>query len=261
MDRKEEQDNKSGKRFKNKKITASRIIFIIALIVFLVSGYKLYTIWKEYHDNKQVYDEVKEYKPKKVENKEDEYEFTKEDYDKLKSINSDFIGWIYIPNTNVDYPMVQTEDNDYYLSHNFYKEDNGGGCIFIASEIEEPFKSARNTIIHGHNMKDGSMFGSLVNFKDKEFFDNNKIIYIGTEDGVHKYEIFSAYWQKVNDEPYQYGFESDEKYVEYLNELKQKSAYTRDTAEFTANDKIITLSTCSYEVNDGRYLIHARLID
>ena len=87
MDRKEEQDNKSGKRSKNKKITASRIIFIIALIVFLVSGYNLYTIWKEYHDNKQVYDEVKEYKPKKVENKEDEYEFTKEDYDKLKSIH------------------------------------------------------------------------------------------------------------------------------------------------------------------------------
>ena len=260
MKKKDKLDNKESKGKNKKNITASKIIFVIALIVFFVSGYKLYTIWKEYNDNEQVYDEVKEYKPKKVKDK-DEYEFTKEDYDKLKGINSDFIGWIYIPNTNVDYPIVQTTDNDYYLSHNFYKEYNSGGCIFVASEIEEPFKNAKNTIIHGHHMRDGSMFGSLMKFKDNKFFDDNKIIYIGTEDGVHKYEIFSAYWQKVNDDPYQYGFESDEKYIEYLNGLKQKSAYTRDTDEFTANDKIITLSTCSYEVDDGRYLIHARLID
>ena len=250
-----------GKK-KNKGSIIRKIIFSISLVVFIGSGYMLFDIMNEYHKNKASYDDIKEnYGPEKVE--EDgvlKCRFTQEDYDKLLAINSDFKGWIYIPNTNVDYPIVQGSDNDYYLHHNFKKEENDGGAIFIASEIENPFTDV-NTIIHGHHMKDGSMFASLKEFKDDEdFFNKNRKVYIITKDDVLVYEIFSVYYQKANTDPYKYGFASDEDYVNFLNELKNKSMHYIEQEPFTKDDKIITLSTCTYEVDDGRLLLHARLI-
>ena len=109
-------------------------------------------------------------------------------------------------------------------------------------------------------MKDGSMFASLNKYKEPEFIENNKKIYISTKDEVFEYEIFSVYVEEASSDPYKYSFASDEEYVNYLKGLNERS-YTRiDTNEFTKDDKIITLSTCSYEVTDGRLLVHARLI-
>lgn len=239
-----------------------RIIFVIALAVFLVSGYKLFTMWKEYHDNRKAYDTVQKYAPEKVkdEDGEDTYRFTPEDFAKLYEVNNDLKAWIYIPKTEVNYPVVQTTDNDYYLHHNFNKEANAGGCIFIASENKDPFNE-QNTTIHGHHMKDGSMFASLKNFEEKKFFKKNKTIYITTKTEVLKYEVFSVYYQKANNEPYATDFTDDNEYVDFLNGLKSKSLYQRKgMTDFTAKDRIITLSTCNYEVSDGRLLVHARLV-
>lgn len=248
------------KQKKQSKGILRKIVFCIALVVFLVSGYKLFTIWKEYHDNKVSYESVREYRPKEVvdESGNQVYRFTPEDFNKLKEINSDLKGWIYIPNTNVDYPVVQSTDNDFYLHHNFYKEYNSGGAIFIASEIENPFID-KNTIIHGHHMNDNSMFASLSNFKEEQFFKDNRTVYITTENEILEYEVFSVYYQVANTNPYQYGFASDDDYVNFLNELKNKSLFTVEMDPLTKDDKIITLSTCTYEVNDGRLLVHARL--
>lgn len=246
------------------KEIARRIVFVIALIVFIGSAYKLYSIWNEYNKNSTTYEKLREYSPEIVtggngDSKELNYKFNPEDYQKLLDINSDFKGWITIPNTEVNYPIVQTIDNNYYLNHNFNREENDGGAIFIASENETPLKE-RNTIIHGHHMKDGSMFASLRNYKEPSFLDSNKKIYISTKDEVLVYEIFSVYVLKASSEPYKYSFASDEEYTSYLMSLNVNS-YTRiDTKEFTKDDKIITLSTCTYEVEDGRLLLHARLI-
>ena len=241
-----------------------RIVFVIALIVFIGSAYKLYSIWDEYNKNSTIYEELREYSPEivtddSVESNDPNYKFNPEDYQKLLDINSDFKGWITIPKTEVNYPIVQTIDNSYYLTHNFNKEENDGGSIFIASENKTPLEE-RNTIIHGHHMKDGSMFASLRNYKETSFIDSNKKIYISTKDEVLVYEIFSVYVEQASSEPYKYSFASDEEYVNYLKSLNENS-YTRiDTKEFTKDDKIITLSTCTYEVEDGRLLVHARLI-
>ena len=254
------------KKNNNKKVSVldviRKIIFLIALIVFIFSGYKLFVIWKGYHDNKKAYDKVEQYAPEKVksEDGEDLYKFTPEDFSKLYAVNNDLKGWIYVPKTEVNYPIVQTKDNDYYLHHNFYKEANSGGCIFIASEYKNPFNE-QNTTIHGHHMKDGSMFASLKNFEEEEFFKKNKIVYITTKTEVLKYEVFSVYVQEANNDPYLTDFTDDNDYIKYLNGLKEKSMYQREgMTDFTANDRIITLSTCNYEVNNGRLLVHARLV-
>ena len=259
-----------------------KVIFAVALILFIGSSTKLFLIWNEYNKNAKSYEAIQEYGPKAVEPKTNnekneengqngegennsenddiyKYVLSEEDYNKLYSINQDIKGWITVPNTSVNYPIVQGTDNSYYLHHNFNKEANDGGAIFIACENKNPFED-QNTVIHGHHMKDGSMFATLNEFKDIDFFKANKYIYISTKDRVRKYEIFSMYVEKASVNPYEISFSSDEEYLKYLKSLSGKSIYGTEIGDFSADDKILTLSTCTYEVNDGRLLIHAKLI-
>lgn len=244
-----------------------KLLFFISLIVFVVCSFKLYTIWKEYNDNSRSYDELREYAPEEVElddntqgdNKtEPRFVFKQEDYNNLLAKNSDFKAWIYIPNTEVNYPVVQTDNNDYYLKHNFKREENSGGAIFISSNNKEPFMD-KNTILHGHHMRDGSMFATLMKFKEEDF-TNDTHIYINTKDQLLEYEVFSVFYETANNDSYQIGFSSDEQYITYLNTLKAKSLFNLNSKEFKNDDKIITLSTCDYDVDDGRLLVCARLI-
>lgn len=263
-------DEKRVERSKrNKGKTIRKIIFIIALIVFIASGVQLFNKYNNYRKNAKTYDELREFSPtlEKSEvdesNGEDErttkYAFKAEDYKKLLEINSDFKSWLSIPGTNIDYPVVQRTDNDYYLTHNFKKEYNPGGAIFLAKENENPF-GERNTIIHGHYMNDGSMFGDLHRYKSNEGFINNNKIYITREKDVLEYEVFSTYVEKSSTDPYHIDFASDEEYIKYLNGLRDKSAFKKNIS-FTKDDKILTLSTCSYEIKDARLLLHAKLIN
>ncbi len=246
----------------NKSGILSKIVLAIALIVLVVSGYQLFNIWREYHNNSKTYDEVREYSPnndiKPEEDQIEKYRFKQEDYDNLLAMNGDFKGWLTVPGTEVNYPLVQTTDNEYYLHHNFKKEYNDGGAIFIASENSSPLND-ENTIIHGHHMRDGSMFASLGKYKDENFLKENNKIYVSTRDNVYEYEIFSVYVITANLNPYKINFAEKDEYLSYLKELKSNSLFNVDLEEFTPEDKIITLSTCTYEVDDGRLLVHAKL--
>ena len=252
-----------GNRISKKEILR-RVIFYISLIVFIVCAFKLFGICKGYYDNKKSYDEVREYAPQEVETPDNNQEetpkfvFTKENYDKLLSMNEDFKGWLYIPGTKISYPLVQTNNNDYYLHHNFEKESNSGGAIFISSNNANPFEDA-NTIIHGHHMRDGSMFATLMNFKEEDFAKSTSI-YVNTKDKLLEYQVFSVFYETANNDSYQNGFVSDEDYLAYVNTLKGKSLFNLEVPEFTAADKMITLSTCDYDVNDGRLLVYAKLV-
>ena len=188
-------------------------------------------------------------------------------FDELKDKNSDFKGWITVENTTANYPIMQSEDNEFYLSKCLDKYELSGGSIFLGANNKDDFND-RNTTIHGHHMKNGSMFGQLYKYKWKglfsrkyDFFNNNKIVYISTRDHTYEYEIFSIYVEKVSNNPYKNRFETDEDYLKFLNDLKSKSLVQNDDIkDFTPQDKIITLSTCDYSMDDGRELIHAKLI-
>lgn len=263
MDKEISKDKKEKKKVSIKEIFR-KVIFFISLCVFLVSGFQLFAIVRDYKQNADYYKDLQKYAPTRVVESDDyiHYVMDPNNFDILKDINDEFKGWITLENTKVNYPIVQNEDNDYYLGESLHKEPISGGSIFLGSGIKSPFEDSRNTIIHGHHMKNGSMFGTLKKYKKEEFFNNNKIIYISVRDKTYEYEIFSVYIEKVSSEPYKNGFEDDNNYIEYLSALKDKSLYNNENiSSFSAKDKIITLSTCSYEFEDARQVIHGRLIE
>lgn len=187
------------------------------------------------------------------------------DFTAYKERNPDVIGWISIPGTKVDYPILQSGEDlpeSYYLNHNIDRDYEYAGSIYIQRYNLADF-SDPNTIIYGHNMKNGSMFASIHKFKDKTFFEENKYIYIYLPGHILTYEIFAAYRYDNRHLLYYFDFNDKEIYAEYLNMAKNPTdsiRNVREETEVTTDDRIITLSTCI--TNDNyRYLVQGVLID
>ncbi|MFD2611331.1 class B sortase [Paenibacillus gansuensis] len=179
-------------------------------------------------------------------------------YKKLLAQNKDTVGWIRVPGTPIDYPVVQTKDNSYYIHHNFKRKRSAWGAIFMDYR-NAPDGDNRNTILYGHHMKDGSMFKGLTQYRKESFFNKNMMISFSTKYEEIEYEVFSVYVAEA-DEPYlQTSFRSGRDYTDFLVQLQQKSLFSRGLA-FSKNDKILTLSTCSYEYENARLVVHARRI-
>lgn len=175
----------------------------------------------------------------------------------LRAINGDYKFWIKIANTNVSYPVVQTKDNDYYLNHDFNHNEIDVGCLFI--DYRNDITNDKNLLIYGHNMNDGSMFHDLTKYKDKEFFENNSIVSVTVNNVEYSYKIFSVYVTTPEDIYTLYNFKSEDEYKNYLKNIENKSLFKSDT-KVNKDDKILTFSTCSYEFDDARTIVHAVLV-
>ena len=148
---------------------------------------------------------------------------------KLKKENEDIYAWIYIPGTDVDYPILQhPTENDYYLDHNIDGSSGYPGCIYSQGQYNGTDFTDNNTILYGHNMKDGSMFASLHNYEDIEFFDSHRFAYIYTPDGeIHAYSIYAAYVFTNDLIPMKYDLESDQGFKDYLEMTLNRCALLR----------------------------------
>ena len=184
-----------------------------------------------------------------------------EDYKALLEINEDTVGWLKVNNTNVDYPVVQASDNDYYLKRNFKKEKDVNGWIFMDYRAN-PKTLSRNTIIFGHNMYySGVMFGTLTKAKQASWYKNpeNQIIEFNTLYDKLKWQIFSIYVVPNTNDYLIANFSSDEKFKEYLDMITKRSKYDFNIP-VSLNDHILTLSTCTGNDAADRLVIHAVLI-
>lgn len=184
-------------------------------------------------------------------------------WDELKSINEDIYAWIYVPGTDIDYPVLQhPTDDSYYLNHNLDGSKGRPGCIYTEKANSRDFTDY-NTIIYGHNMRSGAMFRTLHNFEDSTVFDTDKYVYIYTQDKVFIYEIFAAYTSDASHILYKYTFDSAEHMQSYLDDaLKQAvdNGYVRKDVNVTGESAIVTLSTCTSDSSE-RYLVQAVLIN
>ena len=201
--------------------------------------------------------------PKKVEKFDPYWDYIKMnlldvDFSNLRKTNSDVIGWIQVPETNVNYPFVQANDNDYYLHHAFDKKRNSAGWIFLdyRNDLEN---LNQNTIIYGHGRYDRTMFGSLKNLLKSSWLKNtdNHIIKLSTEYQNTLWQIFSVYHIPTTGDYLTTVFATEEEYQKFLDTMKSRSVYQFKTT-VSATDKILTLSTC---YNDKEKLVvHAKLI-
>jgi sortase B len=184
------------------------------------------------------------------------------DFNVLQEENPDIYAWIRIPDTNIDYPIAQREgDDSYYLTHDMYQEVRFAGCIYTEDCNSKDFMDP-NTLIYGHNMKNGSMFQNLHLFEDEEFFEEHPDVYIYTPDGVLKYTIFAAYTYDNRHIMNSFDFDDKEVFKEYLEEIfkvRSMDAQIRQNVEVTVEDHIITLATCVGGAPQNRYLVQAVL--
>ena len=249
--RKVHQNKKQGKK---KTSFVSNLILVIALVVFFVSAFQLFQILKGYYDGRSEYEKVRELAVKQEKEKDEETFLV--DFDKLLEINPDTIGWIrfYPEPSIINYPIVQGTDNSKYLKKTFSANENTLGAIFLNVDNHADF-SDRNSIIYGHRMKDGSMFRHLQDYDSKEFWEKNPYFYIYTPDGREiTYHIYSVGQVNETSDTYKTVFESDEDYQAFIDMTKKVSLY--DTGvEVTAEDTIVTLSTCTSASDEHRFVV------
>ena len=183
-----------------------------------------------------------------------------QDYQRYKAINSDVIGWISVPNTRIEYPVVIAADNDYYLNRNVEKERSKSGAVFMDYRNADA-KNQRHIVLYGHNMNNGTMFNGLNDYKKKDFFDNNRKIYLYWNETPVEYEVFAAYNVDVDIDFIKVEFSSDEDFLDTMSSLKSMSKFTiNPDITILPTDQIITLTTCTYEYDNQRFVVQARRV-
>lgn len=163
--------------------------------------------------------------------------------DALRQTNEDVLGWIYIPDTPIDYPLMRVKDNNEYLRRAWDGSANNAGCIFLECRNSRDF-SDFNTLIYGHALRNGKMFRSLLNYREQEYRDLHPYVYIVTDEWVRRYEVFSAYEADVVSDTYRLVFEHDARKQSALDEWMEQSVLERELVP-TVEDSILTLSTCT----------------
>lgn len=182
--------------------------------------------------------------------------------DNLRKTNPDVIGWISIPGTVIDYPILQTDDNDYYLYRSITGTYLKSGSIYADYRNESDW-SDQNTVIYGHNMASGEMFAQLAKFKSSSFIRSNKYIYIYTDEGIRVYTVFSAYETNIYNPYTRIRFASDHEFIGWAKNVYSASLKKASGSfKFDGDDKILTLTTCTNDFNeDARLAVHAVLTD
>lgn len=185
----------------------------------------------------------------------------------LKKENKDIIGWLEIKDTNINYPVLQGSDNEYYLTHNYKKEKVAGGSIFLDKNFDFSIPSS-NLLIYGHRNKKGIMFEDLLKYDEEQFYKEHKKIRFTTIKDDSEYEIIAVFYSRVyyQDEKnvfryyYFVNAENEEEYNEYVNNVKKASIYDIETTA-KYGDQLLTLSTCEYSQEDGRFVVVAKKIE
>ena len=236
---------------KNKNI-AILISIIICLLLMMASAYKIVN-W--YSDTKEV-KRIKQDINKHVKSNNNIYKI---DFKKLKEQNPDTVAYIKVNNTNIDYIVVKGNDNDYYLHHSFRQKPNTAGWVF-ASYQNKIDGTDKNIVIFGHNMRDGSMFGTLKKVLTKKWYNNkdNQSIKFVTEQGTFTYKVFSVYQVMSEDYYIQTDFNNDKQYANFLKTIKARSINDFGIS-ITKDDSILTLSTCS-STGKERVVLHAKKV-
>ena len=248
--------------------------FICILLILVLLGVLGYCVWQivgitdEYQAGVEVYEELEQFvvmpetvpvettadeETVEVETEPAAIQWPEVDFEALSQVNGDIVGWLYIPGTVINYPVVQGADNEYYLKHLFNGKTNSSGCIYLDCGAEGDFTSM-NSVLHGHHMKNGSMFAGICKYKDQSYFDEHPTAMLLTPDGNYLVEFFSGYVCEVTADAWDYDFDDA-----WLDKRIRSSYFEADVVP-TTEDRILTLSTCCYDFKDARFVLHGILV-
>ena len=177
-------------------------------------------------------------------------------FQELKAVNEEVVGWIRIGALNVSYPICQAKDNEYYLHRTFEKADNFAGCIFLNAG-NSPYMTDQNTIIYGHNMKNGSMFGTLKKLGDQATYDSNPYFWVFSPDFIYQYRIFSCHVVSSSGETYNTRFTQAE-FQSFIDRMLGDSGIDNHSMKVGTDDRITTLSTCTGD-DSTRFVVQGKL--
>ena len=247
------------KNKKYKKAISNLILYIILLSILIYSGIKIFKWYKDKTNNNKIVEQIKSTVIVEENNEDGNENGYTVDFNKLKEQNNETIAWLKINNTNVEYPVVKGTNNSFYLNHSFDKSKNSAGWIF--ADYKNKFDNTdKNIVIYGHNMRDGSMFGSMLNILDAKWYENeeNTNITLYTENEKCIYKVFSIY--KIESEDYyiKTEFSDDNNFEQFVNTIKKRSIKEFNT-DVSKDDNILTVSTCANN-NKYRVVLHAKKI-
>jgi SrtB family sortase len=245
-------------------------MMLVSIVVLFISGrYLLLDIWVNSVENKMNYASLSELVGKKA-TEEMISDIRSEDDAILPSFymvygqNSDLRGWLTIPETRIDYPVVQTTNNKKYLETDFFGNENKNGCLFFdKSNLISKYNSSQCLVVYGHNMKTGQMFHELTKFQDVEFYKKNPILAMNTVYEERQYKIFACFLAGTEDENFynyrKFNFDKPEQFLSFVGDLKERSYFTTGI-DVVETDSILMLSTCSNEFKGARLVLAARMV-
>ena len=247
------------------------LIGILAAAIFLYSGYKVCNYYYEARQSSTVTDDLI---GKAVETVQDlqpesntefnlvaeptEYVPITVDFSILQAENEDIIAWIYCEDTPINYPIVQSKDNSYYLRRLTDGSWNMSGTLFLDFRCNADFSDS-TSIVYGHNMKNDSMFGILPNYGEQSYFDQHPTMYLLTPETDYRVDLFAGFVTPADSEIYSLQ-RSDEERQAFITKAKEQSDFQADV-EVTEDDCLLVLSTCSYEYSDARYVLIGKLTE
>lgn len=240
---------------KNKRIIDKRfkiVLLFFLIVAIMISGFNAYMIIKganEYNRGTDTYKQIQEYAIR-TDVAEDEKRI---DFEALKQVNPEVIGWLSLKDTVIDYPVVKGSDNDYYLNHLYTGEWNSLGTLFVDFRNRELFED-QVSVIYGHSMLNGSMFFILERYKRQSFYDEHKELIFETPDKTYSFEPIAGMTVDAKVPFLQFNFDTTNDYDSYIRSFIQRSTFKTD-AEFTADNKTIMLIKCSDDFEDARYVL------
>lgn len=250
----------------------SLLLFISLLMLSAALGMGT-GLWQKYQKGRETYEQAEQiYIRRKTEISEmpqDKEEKTEKrqktmtapitvDFTALRKQNPDVTGWLYIPSIELSYPVMQGEDNEYYLKHSWDRQEIFAASIFMDYRNHSDYQDC-NTIIYGHNMKDGTMFHKIQYCMDKKYYEKDPYLWILTPDGDHQYEIFSEYDTRYDSDTYTIFGGPGKSLAEYLSRMQEQSLWKTEI-KLKETEHIITLSTCN-GAHDIRRIVQARRVD
>ena len=247
--------SKMSRRDKRKNKGSKSIFFLLIFLIFFVySGYKIIEWYMENKQNNTLIEEISN-TVKIVETDQDnpKYEI---DFKRLKEKNKQTVAWLKVSGTNIETPVVQAKNNEYYLNHSLDEKRNSAGWVF--ADYRNKFDGTdKNTVIYGHNRRDGSMFGTLKNILKEEWYNNSENLTINfiTENNNMHFQVFSVYSIESEDYYIKTDFKNDDEYEKFIKDITKRSIKDFEE-EVTEKNKILTLSTCANN-NKYRVVLHA----